>query len=136
MTMNAREAMHLIELRTGQQGHPTYRRVCQDMHRLIADQAGHRADRRADAVRRPLRQRRDRASSASTAENRSKSRRAKTARQICLRRGNDFLPVGADLRRHASHLATVQVSAGIVPVNSRLTEVSQRGRKRPGTAKP
>src|SRR6185437_9024427 len=43
MEMNAREAMHLIELRTAPQGHPAYRRVCQAMHRLIADQAGHRA---------------------------------------------------------------------------------------------
>lgn len=43
MEMNAREAMHLIELRTAPQGHPAYRRVCQQMHRLIADVAGHRA---------------------------------------------------------------------------------------------
>lgn len=43
MEMNAREAMHIIELRTAPQGHPAYRRVCQQMHRLIADQAGHRA---------------------------------------------------------------------------------------------
>ena len=43
MDMNAREAMHLIELRTAPQGHPAYRRVCQQMHTLIADQAGHRA---------------------------------------------------------------------------------------------
>ena len=43
MEMNAREAMHLIELRTAPQGHPAYRRVCQRMHTLIADQAGHRA---------------------------------------------------------------------------------------------
>jgi thymidylate synthase ThyX len=43
MQMNAREAMHVIELRTSPQGHPAYRRVCQQMHRLIADQAGHRA---------------------------------------------------------------------------------------------
>jgi hypothetical protein len=43
MDMNAREAMHLIELRTTPQGHPVYRRVCQEMHRLIAEQAGHRA---------------------------------------------------------------------------------------------
>ncbi|MHB8671348.1 MAG: FAD-dependent thymidylate synthase, partial [Acidimicrobiales bacterium] len=40
--MNAREAMHLIELRTSPAGHPEYRRVCQEMHRLIAEQAGHR----------------------------------------------------------------------------------------------
>ncbi|HEV7886149.1 MAG TPA: FAD-dependent thymidylate synthase, partial [Acidimicrobiales bacterium] len=42
MQMNAREAMHMLELRTGPQGHPEYRRVCQQMHRLIAEQAGHR----------------------------------------------------------------------------------------------
>jgi len=43
MDMNAREAMHVIELRTAPQGHPAYRRVCQQMHTLIADHAGHRA---------------------------------------------------------------------------------------------
>jgi thymidylate synthase ThyX len=43
LDMNAREAMHLIELRTAPQGHPAYRRVCQRMHHLIADAAGHRA---------------------------------------------------------------------------------------------
>lgn len=42
MEMNAREAMHLIELRTAPQGHPAYRRICQTMHTLIANQAGHR----------------------------------------------------------------------------------------------
>ncbi len=49
MDMNAREAMHVIELRTSPQGHPSYRRVCQAMHRLIANVAGHRAI--ADAMR-------------------------------------------------------------------------------------
>ena len=43
MHMNAREAMHVIELRTAPQGHPAYRRVCQTMHRLIGEQAGHKA---------------------------------------------------------------------------------------------
>jgi thymidylate synthase ThyX len=43
MQFNAREAMHVIELRTSPQGHPEYRKVCQQMHRLIAEQAGHRA---------------------------------------------------------------------------------------------
>jgi len=43
MEMNAREAMHTIELRTTPAGHPSYRRVCQTMHRLIAEHAGHRA---------------------------------------------------------------------------------------------
>ena len=41
--MNAREAMHLIELRSGPQGHPSYRRVAHEMARLIRDEAGHRA---------------------------------------------------------------------------------------------
>jgi thymidylate synthase ThyX len=43
MQMNAREAMHVLELRSGPQGHPAYREVAQQMHRLIADQAGHHA---------------------------------------------------------------------------------------------
>jgi thymidylate synthase ThyX len=43
MEMNAREAMHLLELRSAPQGHPAYRRVCQKMHTLIAERAGHRA---------------------------------------------------------------------------------------------
>jgi thymidylate synthase ThyX len=42
LELNAREAMHMIELRTAPQGHPAYRRICQAMHRLIAEQAGHR----------------------------------------------------------------------------------------------
>jgi hypothetical protein len=41
--MNAREAMHLCELRSSPQGHPTYRRVAQEMHRQIAERAGHHA---------------------------------------------------------------------------------------------
>ncbi len=40
--MNAREAMHLIELRSGPQGHPSYRLVAQQMHRAIDEVAGHR----------------------------------------------------------------------------------------------
>jgi hypothetical protein len=72
MQMSAREAMHLIELRSSPQGHPTYRRVAHMMHELIRDQAGHgaiadamtwvdysdvdlerlEAERRADAKRR------------------------------------------------------------------------------------
>jgi thymidylate synthase ThyX len=46
---NAREAMHLVELRSTPQGHPAYRRVAQAMHRLIGEGAGHRAI--ADAMR-------------------------------------------------------------------------------------
>jgi thymidylate synthase ThyX len=43
MQMNAREAMHVLELRSSPQGHPAYRRIAQEMHRLIEVQAGHRA---------------------------------------------------------------------------------------------
>jgi thymidylate synthase ThyX len=43
MQMNAREAMHVLELRSGPQGHPGYRAVVQEMHRLIAEKAGHLA---------------------------------------------------------------------------------------------
>ncbi len=43
MQMSAREAMHLIELRSSPQGHPTYRRVAREMHDLIDRTAGHRA---------------------------------------------------------------------------------------------
>ena len=43
MNVNARAAMHMLELRSTPQGHPAYRRVAQSMHRLIAEQAGHRA---------------------------------------------------------------------------------------------
>jgi thymidylate synthase ThyX len=43
MQLNARAAMQLIELRTQPQGHPSYRRVCQRMHALIRDEAGHPA---------------------------------------------------------------------------------------------
>ncbi len=42
MQLNARAAMHVLELRTTPQGHPSYRRICQEMHRLVAEQAGHR----------------------------------------------------------------------------------------------
>ena len=43
MQLNARAAMQMLELRTTPQGHPSYRRICQKMHRLIGEQAGHRA---------------------------------------------------------------------------------------------
>jgi thymidylate synthase ThyX len=49
MNLNAREAFHLLELRTQQGGHPDYRRVCQLMHDQIRDIAGHR--RIAEAMR-------------------------------------------------------------------------------------
>ena len=62
MQMNAREAMHLLELRSGPQGHPAYRRVAQ------ADAPRHRRGGRAPGHRRrhgPRRPRRGATSSAS-----------------------------------------------------------------------
>jgi thymidylate synthase ThyX len=41
--LNAREALHVIELRSGPQGHPSYRRVAQKMHQAIDEEAGHHA---------------------------------------------------------------------------------------------
>ena len=55
MHMNAREAMHVIELRTAPQGHPAYRRVCQAMHRLICGEGRSSGHRRGDDVRGSLR---------------------------------------------------------------------------------
>ncbi|WP_420450297.1 FAD-dependent thymidylate synthase [Ilumatobacter sp.] len=43
MQYNVREAFHMLELRSSPQGHPSYRRVALEMHRLIAEQAGHHA---------------------------------------------------------------------------------------------
>ncbi len=43
MQLNARAAMQMLELRSTPQGHPQYRRVVQEMHRLIGEQAGHHA---------------------------------------------------------------------------------------------
>ncbi len=43
MQFNAREAIHMLELRSSPQGHPSYRRVALEMHRLISEQAGHHA---------------------------------------------------------------------------------------------
>ena len=39
--LNAREALHMIELRTSPQGHPSYRRICQEMLQQIDTVAGH-----------------------------------------------------------------------------------------------
>ena len=43
MEMNPREAFHLIELRSQPAGHPSYRAIAQQMHRQIAEVAGHTA---------------------------------------------------------------------------------------------
>ena len=42
MTLNVRQAFHLIELRTAKQGHISYRDICQKMHNLIKEKAGHK----------------------------------------------------------------------------------------------
>ncbi len=42
MQLNAREALHMIELRTSPQGHASYRRICQAMFDEIANTAKHR----------------------------------------------------------------------------------------------
>lgn len=49
MQFTVREAFHLIELRSQPSGHPDYRSIVQEMHRQIADVAGHRL--LADAMR-------------------------------------------------------------------------------------
>ena len=85
MDMNAREAMHVIELRTSPQGHPSYRRVCQLMHRAIADVAGPPRHRRRDAVRRSL------------------ERGARTA-AVGTRTGEEDEPATARSRRQSSSL--------------------------------
>jgi thymidylate synthase ThyX len=43
MQLNAREALHMLELRTSPNGHESYRRICQKMHNAIRDRAGHHA---------------------------------------------------------------------------------------------
>lgn len=42
--MNDREAFHLLELRTTPQGHPSYRKVSQQMHAAIKERSAWRAD--------------------------------------------------------------------------------------------
>jgi len=42
ITMNVRQAFHLIELRTSKQGHVSYRNICRKMHELISEEADHK----------------------------------------------------------------------------------------------
>ena len=49
LRLNARELMHLVELRSSPQGHPSYRRIAIEMHRQVRDIAGHHLV--ADAIR-------------------------------------------------------------------------------------
>jgi thymidylate synthase ThyX len=44
MGINDRSLMHMIELRTTPQGHPSYRKVCQLMHRAVAARSGWRGE--------------------------------------------------------------------------------------------
>ena len=46
LDLNAREAMHLIELRSGREGHPSYRAVAHEMHAQIARASTRRSPRR------------------------------------------------------------------------------------------
>ena len=41
--MNDRALMHMVELRTTVQGHPNYRKACQDLHRLVEERFPQRA---------------------------------------------------------------------------------------------
>ncbi len=43
LNLNARSAMHTLELRSVPEGHPAYREVAQQMHTAIAEVAGHSA---------------------------------------------------------------------------------------------
>src|SRR4029450_6243502 len=43
MQFTAREAIHMLELRSSPQGHPAYRQGVLEMHRLIGEQAGPQA---------------------------------------------------------------------------------------------
>lgn len=47
LRLNAREALHMIELRTSPQGHPSYRALCREMLREIDEVAGHHRVARA-----------------------------------------------------------------------------------------
>ncbi len=55
LDLNAREAMHLVELRSGREGHPGYRAVAHEMHRQIcaAHPAVGRAMNHVDTEREP-----------------------------------------------------------------------------------
>jgi thymidylate synthase ThyX len=55
LDLNAREAMHVCELRSGREGHPTYRAVAQAMYEQVASvhPAIARAMRHVDTSREP-----------------------------------------------------------------------------------
>ena len=73
LDLNAREAMQLIELRSGREGHPSYRAVAHEMHRLIGAGAPGRR-RRDDATSTPRPSRGWSASSARCARRRGSTR--------------------------------------------------------------
>ena len=85
LDLNAREAMQLIELRSGREGHPSYRAVAHEMHRLIAQV--HPAVAGGDDARRHRRPSRgSSASSPRCARRRSRTRSppAPGTRALCL----------------------------------------------------
>ena len=104
LDLNAREAMQLIELRSGREGHPSYRAVAHEMHRLIG--AGPPRRRGRDDARRHARPSRAwSASSARCARRRSSTRSAGAERpRIACTAGvattERALDTRAHLRRH------------------------------------
>ena len=102
MQMNAREAMHLIELRTTPQGHPAYRHVAQEMHRLIAEEAGHRALAAAMSFADHEVYELERLSSERAAETRRAARRDGPRASVTLRARIEIFLRSCDLRRRAA----------------------------------
>ena len=107
MQMNAREAMHVLELRSGEQGHPAYRVVAQEMHRLIAEHAGHRLIAEAMTFRGP-RALRPRA-----------PRCREPRRGPSLRRRPDLTPTGPRCRQVSARKASASDQGGCAEVPGR-----------------
>ena len=119
MDMNAREAMHTIELRSGREGHPSYRAVAHEMHAQIAaapsrgrrgdDARGHqhRAPPRAhplrDAHGAPGARHRGLAAAGPPRGQRARRRR-RAARVLRLRRAERGRRAARRRRRHPHHV--------------------------------
>ena len=79
LDLNAREAMHLCELRSGREGHPTYRAVAQAMHERIAARPS--GGRRGHEARRLI----DRAAPRADHERDPRSQKARSRYRFCER---------------------------------------------------
>ena len=123
LDLNAREAMHLIELRSGREGHPSYRAVAHEMHAQIADRhpavaggddarrherrAAPRAHPRRDAARTPRARRRTRADA-------RRASRAAAAGSAQHARSHAAQPEpGASARRSAAALRRASAARGV-----------------------